>query len=145
MVKPHRNRDVVKQSVRDMKRQTWARIWGLNFPNRPVRTRMPGGVAGEQPHGCPLCRYFKIFWRSQRDSNPRFSLERATTWATSRWDPIRRLSWLGNRDSNPDYLIQSQACCRCTIPQSPTEDNFTVFSGVVKYGLVRKQLPNPQS
>ncbi|OXI35401.1 hypothetical protein CFB84_37665 [Burkholderia aenigmatica] len=28
----------------------------LNFPNRPVRTRMPGGVAGERPHGRPLCR-----------------------------------------------------------------------------------------
>ena len=22
----------------------------LNFSNRPVRTRMPGGVAGERPH-----------------------------------------------------------------------------------------------
>ena len=28
----------------------------LNHFNRPVRTRMPGGVAGEQPKGCPLCR-----------------------------------------------------------------------------------------
>ncbi|RJG11844.1 hypothetical protein D3879_00495 [Pseudomonas cavernicola] len=29
----------------------------LNRFNRPVRTRMPGGVAGEQPNGCPLCRF----------------------------------------------------------------------------------------
>ena len=27
------------------------------------------------------------------------------------------MAWLGNVDSNHDYLIQSQACCRCTIPQ----------------------------
>jgi hypothetical protein len=30
----------------------------LNHFNRPVRTRMPGGVAGEQPKGCSLCRFF---------------------------------------------------------------------------------------
>ena len=29
-----------------------------------------------------------------------------------------RSGWLGNVDSNHDYLIQSQACYRCTIPQS---------------------------
>jgi hypothetical protein len=29
----------------------------LNFSNRPVRTRMPGGVAGESGHSLPLCRY----------------------------------------------------------------------------------------
>jgi RNA-directed DNA polymerase len=28
----------------------------LNFSNRPVRTRMPGGVAGVRPLGRPLCR-----------------------------------------------------------------------------------------
>ena len=28
----------------------------LNFSNRPVRTRMPGGVAGAQSMDCPLCR-----------------------------------------------------------------------------------------
>ena len=28
----------------------------LNFSNRPVRTRMPGGVAGAGPNGLPLCR-----------------------------------------------------------------------------------------
>ena len=28
----------------------------LNFLNRPVWTHMPGGVAGVQPRGCPLCR-----------------------------------------------------------------------------------------
>ena len=27
-----------------------------NFSNRPVRTRMPVGVAGEQSQDCPLCR-----------------------------------------------------------------------------------------
>ena len=32
------------------------------------------------------------------------------------------LVWLGNLDSNQDYLIQSQACCRCTIPQRPARD-----------------------
>ncbi|WP_218570158.1 hypothetical protein, partial [Pseudomonas sp. F01002] len=30
----------------------------LNFSNRPVRTRMPGGVAGARPDGRPLCRFF---------------------------------------------------------------------------------------
>jgi len=29
----------------------------LNRSNRPVRTRMPGGVAGERPSGRPLCRF----------------------------------------------------------------------------------------
>jgi len=29
----------------------------LDFPNRPVPTRMPGGVAGVRPHGGPLCRW----------------------------------------------------------------------------------------
>ena len=29
----------------------------LNFSNRPVRTRMPGGVAGARPDGRPLCRF----------------------------------------------------------------------------------------
>jgi hypothetical protein len=28
----------------------------LNFSNRPVRTRMPGGVAGERSTRSPLCR-----------------------------------------------------------------------------------------
>ena len=31
----------------------------LNFSNRPVRTRMPGGVAGARPDGRPLCRFVK--------------------------------------------------------------------------------------
>jgi hypothetical protein len=29
----------------------------LNFSNRPVRTRMPGGVAGESGYPLPLCRF----------------------------------------------------------------------------------------
>ena len=29
----------------------------LNFSNRPVRTRMPGGVAGARPDGRLLCRF----------------------------------------------------------------------------------------
>ncbi|SNS84629.1 hypothetical protein SAMN05444352_116102 [Pseudomonas japonica] len=29
----------------------------LEFSNRPVRTRMPGGVAGARPDGRPLCRF----------------------------------------------------------------------------------------
>jgi len=29
----------------------------LNFSNRPVRTRMPGGVAGAQPHSCPTADF----------------------------------------------------------------------------------------
>ena len=29
----------------------------LNHSNRPVRNRMPGGVGGVQPTGCPLSRY----------------------------------------------------------------------------------------
>ena len=36
----------------------------LNFSNRPVRTRMPGGVAGARPDGRPLCR-FSIAERNQ--------------------------------------------------------------------------------
>ena len=45
----------------------------LNFSNRPVRTRMPGGVAGERPLGRPLCRLLGIsvhahLNRSRRDA-----------------------------------------------------------------------------
>ena len=32
----------------------------LNFSNRPVQTRMPGGVAGAQSEDCPLCRLAQI-------------------------------------------------------------------------------------
>ncbi|PTD95476.1 hypothetical protein C8261_14765 [Pseudothauera lacus] len=28
----------------------------LNYSNRPVRARMPGGVGGAEPHGSPLSR-----------------------------------------------------------------------------------------
>ncbi|EON1764712.1 hypothetical protein ACPM5D_005522 [Escherichia coli] len=31
----------------------WKSYYNLNFSNRPVRTRMPGGVAGAQPCAAP--------------------------------------------------------------------------------------------
>ena len=35
----------------------------LNSPNRPVRTRMPGGVAGSGgDYPPPLCRFFFFFF-----------------------------------------------------------------------------------
>ncbi len=36
------------------------------------------------------------------------------------------LVWLGCRDSNPNYLIQSQAYYRYTTPQSPRFEAKTV-------------------
>ena len=44
----------------------------LNFSNRPVRTRMPGGVAGARPDGRLLCRFFKRQKSTQKGS-PRAS------------------------------------------------------------------------
>ncbi len=43
---------------------------------------------------------------------------------------VVKLSWLGKEDSNLHYLIQSQACYHCTIPQC--KRNYTG-------GLVRNQ------
>jgi len=34
--------------------------YDLNFSNRPVRTRMPGGVAGVRLNRRPLCRLTSI-------------------------------------------------------------------------------------
>jgi hypothetical protein len=43
------------------------RLHDLNFSNRPVRTRMPGGVAGGDPQDRRLCRSADIaaisIWR----------------------------------------------------------------------------------
>jgi hypothetical protein len=38
----------------------------LNFSNRPVRTRMPGGVAGAQSADCPLCRSVQFLMHVDR-------------------------------------------------------------------------------
>src|SRR6185436_5194461 len=32
----------------------------------------------------------QLLWRPQRDSNPCFGLERATSWASGRWGPVGR-------------------------------------------------------
>lgn len=40
----------------------WSGSPDLNYSNRPVRTRMPGGVAGARPDGRPLCRFEKRVW-----------------------------------------------------------------------------------
>ncbi|TDX88031.1 hypothetical protein EDE05_1021, partial [Neorhizobium sp. R1-B] len=34
----------------------------LNCSNRPVRTRMPGGVGGAEPIGSPLSRFHAILF-----------------------------------------------------------------------------------
>jgi hypothetical protein len=52
-VKPSLPRTVMKTDARASNRRH--REY-LNFSNRPVRTRMPGGVAGESGHSLPLCR-----------------------------------------------------------------------------------------
>jgi hypothetical protein len=36
----------------------------INYSNRPVRTRMPGGVGGEEPKGSPLSRLRPAWARS---------------------------------------------------------------------------------
>jgi hypothetical protein len=36
------------------------RTTSLKLSNRPVRTRMPGGVAGVPPTGGPLCRLVQV-------------------------------------------------------------------------------------
>jgi hypothetical protein len=50
------------------------------------------------------------------------------------------IKWLGYQDSNLDCLIQSQVCCRCTIPQKAqsealrpdmTRENYIGFLPVV--------------
>ena len=43
---------------RSLQMENWSARLDLNFPHRLVclvRTRMPGGMAGAQPDGCPLC------------------------------------------------------------------------------------------
>ena len=55
-------------------------------------------------------------WYPQGDLNPCFWNESPVSW-TGLDDGGTEKDWLRNLDSNQDYLIQSQACCRCTIPQ----------------------------
>ena len=57
-VKPPSKRFVMKcvRRVTDCKARG-----NLNFSNRPVRTRMPGGVAGERSEGRPLCRLGRVY------------------------------------------------------------------------------------
>ena len=63
--------------------------------------------------GTPAFRYLssvepaEIIWRPQRDSNPCFGLERATSWASGRWGP-----WAGT--------LHRITCERTTAP-SQTE------------------------
>ncbi|ROT98841.1 hypothetical protein EB809_12360, partial [Marinobacter sp. R17] len=38
-----------------------ASLVNLNFSNRPVRTRLPGGVGGAEPEGSPLSRCARVF------------------------------------------------------------------------------------
>ena len=41
--------------------------------------------------------------------------------------------WLGNLDSNQDYLIQSQASCHWTIPQLCSSETLTYDKGGFRY------------
>src|SRR2546425_5436067 len=59
--------------------------WSGRFPY----TRPPTGRVGWRLRvrwGC-WSGWYKV-WRPQRDSNPRFGLERATSWASGRWGPL---------------------------------------------------------
>jgi hypothetical protein len=59
-VNPDSIQFVMKLVRRDIKQEGLGRlaipIDNLNFSNRPVRTRMPGGVGGVRPKGRPLSR-----------------------------------------------------------------------------------------
>src|SRR6185295_19746712 len=45
-----------------------------------------GGLPGSSKSMGVFTKLFGGIWRSQRDSNPRTSLERAVSWASRRWE-----------------------------------------------------------
>ena len=57
------------------------------------RTRLRDSrVRGALDRSCfrVVIGFHRLVWRPQRDSNPCFGLERATSWASGRWGPGRR-------------------------------------------------------
>ncbi len=88
--------------------------------SKPERYR---GKAGFATHSCARGKPFDVLaeralcprWYPQGDLNPCFRNESPVS--SAELDDRGTGKWLRNLDSNQDYLIQSQACYRCTIPQ----------------------------
>ncbi len=110
-------------------------------PWRLVALHEPDSRLGQERENPALCRVFSRC--PQRDSNPRYGLERAATWAASRWGPAgqhTRAPEKGDRGSlNPDsrlVRVKTSSSVQQLLRQLPTPSHSyarepAVFRSVV--------------